>query len=66
MTPVPKVLWASGDPYYVKMQLSQGRVVPKLLSIIRSYFLDRDPLTNSWEQEWGLPEVSPRGLGERV
>lgn len=39
-----------------KMQLSQGKVAPKLLSAIKSYFLDRHPLTNSWEQEWGLCE----------
>lgn len=65
MTSVPKILWASGDSYDMKMQLSQGRAAPKLLSAIKSYFMDRDPLTNSWEQEWGLCEMPPRGLKRR-
>lgn len=50
----------------MKMQLSQRRVAPKLLSAIKSYFVDRDALTKSWQQEWGLSEVPPRGLREEV
>lgn len=49
--------------YDVKMQLSQKRVTPKLLSTITFYFLDKDPLTNSWEQIWGLSEGCKRPAG---
>lgn len=47
----------------MKVQLFQERAIPKLLAAIKSYFLNRDPLTNSRKQEWGLSEACLSGLG---